>query len=125
MSKRDLARQKFVQDHHRRTKIKKSLKNQLILEREKLLDMEDGTAQLRRMTYKELVQDMNQDLKALEQIEKPVALYKEEKQEIAERMQKQDESLKKVKMVVWPIWTVVIIVNSLLLIAYNRQQVQI
>jgi len=95
------------------------------LEREKLLDMEDGTAQLRRMTYKELVQDMNQDLKALEQIEKPVALYKEEKQEIAERMQKQDESLKKVKMVVWPIWTVVIIVNSLLLIAYNRQQVQI
>jgi hypothetical protein len=28
-------------------------------------------------------------------------------------------------MVVWPIWTVVIIVNSLLLVAYNRQQAQI
>jgi hypothetical protein len=52
-------------------------------------------------------------------------MYKEEKQQIAERIEKQDESLKKVKMVVWPIWTVVIIVNSLLLVAYNRQQVQI
>jgi hypothetical protein len=29
---------------------------------------------------------MNQDLKALEQIEKPVTLYKEEKQEVAERI---------------------------------------
>ena len=28
-------------------------------------------------------------------------------------------------MIVWPIWTVVIIVNSILLVAYNRQQVQI
>lgn len=80
---------------------------------------------MKRMTYQELVSDMNQDLKALEQIEKPITLYKEEKQEVAERIQRQDESLKKVKMIVWPIWTVVIIVNSILLVAYNRQQVQI
>lgn len=80
---------------------------------------------MKRMTYQELVSDMNQDLKALEQIEKPITLYKEEKQEVAERIQRQDESLKKVKMIVWPIWTVVIIVNSILLVAYNKQQVQI
>ncbi len=38
------------------------------------------------MTYKELVEDINKDLKALEQIEKPVMLYKEEKQIIAEKI---------------------------------------
>ena len=28
-------------------------------------------------------------------------------------------------MIVWPIWTVVIIFNSILLVAYKRQQAQI
>lgn len=41
---------------------------------------------MKRMTYQQLVSDMNQDLKALEQIEKPVMLYKEEKQVVAERI---------------------------------------
>jgi acyl-CoA synthetase (NDP forming) len=36
----------------------------------------------RKMTYKELVEDINRDMKALEQIEKPIVLYKEEKQEV-------------------------------------------
>ena len=66
MNKRDMARIKFVQEHKRRQAIKKSYKNQLIIEREKILDMEDGTAQLKRMTYKELVEDINKDIKALE-----------------------------------------------------------
>jgi hypothetical protein len=38
------------------------------------------------MTYKELVEDMNKDLKALEQIEKPLMLFKEEKQILAEKV---------------------------------------
>jgi len=40
--------------------------------------MEEGSAQMKRMTYNELVEDMNKDLKALEQIEKPLAMFKEE-----------------------------------------------
>lgn len=122
MSKRDLARAKFIQKHRRALEIKKSVKNQLILETEKLKDIYDGTMQTKGMTYKELVEDINRNLKALGQMEKPIMLYKEEKQELAEKLKEQDESLQKVKRVVWPIWAVVIIVNSLLMVAYQRQQ---
>jgi ribosomal protein L29 len=66
MSKRDLARARFVQNHRRNLEIKKSVKNQLILETEKIKDFADDTASLRRMTYKELVEDFNKDIKALE-----------------------------------------------------------
>jgi len=59
MNKRDLARMKFVQEHRRRQHINKNFKNKLIMEREKFLDIEEGTAQMKRMTYKELVEDMN------------------------------------------------------------------
>jgi hypothetical protein len=48
-------------------------------------DFTDDTASLRRMTYKELVEDFNKDIKALEQIEKPVMVYKEEKTMMAEK----------------------------------------
>ncbi len=86
MNKRDLARARFVQNHRRNLEIKKSVKNQLILETEKIKDFSDDTAALRKMTYKELVEDMNKDLKALEQIEKPLMLFKEEKQILAEKV---------------------------------------
>ena len=66
MNKRDMARIKFVQEHRRRQAIKRSYKNQLIVEREKILDMEEGVAQIKRMTYRELVEDINKDIKALE-----------------------------------------------------------
>ena len=90
------------------------------MEVEKIKDFEEGLTGLRKMTYKELVEDMNQDLKALEQIEKPIILFKEEKQEMAERIQKQDESLKKVKRVVYPAWALFFLVNTLLMIGYSR-----
>lgn len=77
------------------------------------------------MTYRELVEDFNKDLKALEQIEKPVMVYKEEKQMMAEKEQKQEETLKKVSRVVWPMWTLIFIINTALAIAYQRQKVQI
>ena len=122
MSKRDLARAKFIQQHRRNREIKSSLKNTIIVESEKLKDIEEGVAHLKKMTYKEMVEDINRDIKALEQIERPVVLFKEEKQDIAERIQKQDESLTKLKRVVWPIWAIVIFVNSLLMIGYSRQE---
>ena len=58
-----------------------------VVEVEKIKDFYDGTANLKKMTYKEMVEDINRDMRALEQIERPVMLYKEEKQEVAERMQ--------------------------------------
>ena len=70
------------------------------------------------MTYKELVEDMNKDIKALEYIEKPLILFKEEKEMIAERVKKQDESLKKVSKIVWPMWTLIFFINTALGIAY-------
>lgn len=122
MSKRDLARARFVQQHTRNRQVLGSLKNTLVVESERLKDVHEGLANLKKMTYKEMVEDINQDLRALEQIEKPVALFKEEKQEVAERLQRQDESLKKLKRVVWPVWAVVIVANSLLMLAYYRQE---
>jgi len=42
-------------------------------------DAEDGIAGTKKMTYQELVDEINQDIKALEHIEKPLALFKDEK----------------------------------------------
>jgi len=52
-------------------------------------------------------------------------LFKEEKEILAERVKKQDESLKKVSRIVWPLWTVIFLINTSLAIAYQRQKVQI
>lgn len=41
-------------------------------------DAEDGVAGAKKMTYQELVEEMNQDMKAIEHIEKPLVLYKDE-----------------------------------------------
>jgi hypothetical protein len=74
------------------------------------------------MTYNELVEDMNKDLKALAQIEKPIMLYKEEKAYVEAVKLEQDESLKIVKKVVWPLWAIFILFNSVLMYAYGKQQ---
>ena len=47
------------------------------------MDAQDGVPQ-QKMTYAEMVEDMNRDLKALEKIERPVTIYKEEKAQMAE-----------------------------------------
>jgi hypothetical protein len=78
LSRRDLARARFVQQHRRQREIDRSIKNRITVEIEKMKDMNEGITSLKKMTYKELVEDMNQDLRALEQIERPLALFKEE-----------------------------------------------
>jgi hypothetical protein len=45
-------------------------------------------------------------------------VYKEEKQMMAEKEQKQEETLKKVSRVVWPMWTLIFMINTALAIAY-------
>lgn len=85
-------------------------------------DAEDGIAAAKKMTYHELVEEMNQDIKALEQIEKPLALYKDEKAQMAEIRKEQDETLEKVKRVVYPFWSIAFVINGLLLIGYYYQE---
>ena len=87
------------------------------------MDQEIYAAQ--KLSYAELVEDMNEDRKALEQIESPLALFKDQEAQIAEVKKKQDESLKKVKKVYYPMMTFAIIINSLLIIGYYYQDKQI
>ena len=79
MSKKDKARMEFVRSHRRKQQVVRSIKNQIIMEGEKLKDMAQGLSHTKKMTYKELVEDMNQDLRAIQQIETPMMLFKEEK----------------------------------------------
>ncbi|CDW75160.1 cytochrome c biogenesis protein [Stylonychia lemnae] len=123
MSRRDLARIKFVSEYRDKQKIKKSIKNRIIEQTEIFKDIEEGAEVFaqKNMNYKQLVEEMNKDIKALESIERPLTLYKDEKAMIAEIRKKQDESLDKVKKVVYPFWTIAIIVNGILLIGYYNQ----
>eukprot|EP00347_Sterkiella_histriomuscorum_P009334 403341609 len=121
MSKRDKARQKFVREHRDKMLIKRSVSNSIIEQMEFIKDVEEGSHIHRNMNYKQLVEEMNKDLKALEQQERPIMLYKEEKQMMEEVRKKQDESLNTVRKIVYPFWIVAIMVNSILLIGYYYQ----
>lgn len=70
------------------------------------------------MNYHELVEEINKDIKALQYIEKPLQLYKDEQAMLAEKLKVQDESLKSLKKVVYPFWSILIVVNGLLMIGY-------
>lgn len=61
MSKRDLARARYVQDFRRKQHIKKNLKNQITVELEKMKDFEEGIAGHKQMNYAELVEELNKD----------------------------------------------------------------
>ena len=58
--------------------VKQSLKNRATVEYERFKDIEAGIEAEKHMTYQELVEDMNKDLKAIEHINRPLALYKDE-----------------------------------------------
>lgn len=58
-------------------------------------------------------------------MERPLQLFKDEAAQMAEIKKEQDESLNKVKKVVWPLWAVFITFNSILMYAYGKQQQQI
>ena len=45
---------------------------------ELIKDVEDGVAGMNKMSYMELVEHINKDIKALEYTDKPIALYKDE-----------------------------------------------
>ncbi len=70
------------------------------------------------MKYAQLVEEINKDQQLLQYVEKPLVLYQDEKAALAEIQKEQQESLKQVKKVVYPFWTIAMIFNSLLLIGY-------
>ena len=84
MSRRDIARQNFIKNFRRKQMVKHRIKNAAIVEIERYKDIEEGILAAKQMTYKELVEDMNRDTKAIEHIESPLALYKDEKAVVAE-----------------------------------------
>ncbi len=120
MSKRDKALMKFVADHRKNRMIKQSVKNRVIIIQETLRDIEEGPEEmkLKRMNYKKLVHEMNEDMKALEHSEKPIVLFKESKEMMEQMKQETEKKLESVKKVVYPVWAIIIAFNSVLLIAY-------
>jgi hypothetical protein len=90
MSRRDIARIQFIQKFRKTQRIKNSVKLRLQEELEFMRDVEDGTVGLKQMNYKQLVEHINQDLKALEFQDKPIMLYKDEQTTMQEIKQKQD-----------------------------------
>jgi peroxiredoxin len=84
MSRRDIARIKFIQKYRRKVRIRQSLKLSFTQEMEFLRDVQEGTAGLRDMKYKELVDHINRDIKALEFQDRPIMLYKDEQATLQE-----------------------------------------
>ncbi|TNV86325.1 hypothetical protein FGO68_gene2055 [Halteria grandinella] len=125
MNKKDLLRLRFVQQHRLKREGQRTLRNQITVEIEKMRDFQEGITATKKMTYAELVEDLNKDLKAIEQMEKPLQLFKDEAAQVAAIKKQQDESLQQVKKVVWPLWAIFITFNSILMYAYSKQKMQI
>ena len=65
-SRRDKAKRKFVMQYRRKLKLKYSIKEQIIEEYENFQDLKEGTAELRKMDYSQLVEELNKDMKMIE-----------------------------------------------------------
>ena len=90
-------------------------------EYENYQDIKYGAVKLKKMTYMELVEDLNKDMKVLTAMDSPLTVYKDEKATLAEVQKKQEDTLQKVKMVSYPFWTIMTVLNCLLLIGYYYQ----
>lgn len=58
----------------------------------------------------------------MEQIDRPIVLYKSQHEVEVARKEVIKESAEKIKRVTYPLWAVAIFVNSLLLIGYYQQE---
>lgn len=84
-------------------------------------DFEEGTAGQKQMNYTELVEELNKDQQAIEQIDRPIVLYKSEKEIEVAREFAIKKKAKSIKRFTYPLWTLAIVVNSLLLVGYYKQ----
>ena len=83
-SRKDKARRKFVMRKRREYKLRYDLKAQMMEEYENYQDIKDGSAKMRKMTYQELIADVNKDMKLLQAMDSPVAVYKDEEARLQE-----------------------------------------
>jgi len=121
MSRRDLARAAFVREFKKKQAIKQSLKLQVEVELEKMKDFEEGVAGHKKMNYAELVDELNKDQRAIEQIDRPIVLYKSEQEIEVARKKEVEKKATNIKRVTYPFWALAIIVNSLLMVGYYQQ----
>ena len=119
-SRRDLARLKYVVKKREMNKINSKLRYRLQEERLKFLDLiEDGGMQSK--SYDQLVEEINKDYKKLEEVDKPIMVYKSQQELVKEEIKKQDESFGKVKRVYYPIVFGIFVIYSIFMIGYYYQ----
>ncbi|CAI2374975.1 unnamed protein product [Moneuplotes crassus] len=120
MSRRDIARLKYVTKRRQMDKINSNLKLRLQHERLKILDVtQDGG--MDQKSYDQIVEDINRNYKQLENVEKPLQVYKTEKEMIIEKKKQQDVQISKAKRYVYPFFGIAFVINSILLIGYYYQ----
>ena len=79
MSKRDLARRSFVREHRRKQIIKKSVRLTVMAEKARFDELMENKGR-DKLKYMELVEDINQQTKALMHAEKPLVLHEGSKE---------------------------------------------
>lgn len=134
MSARDKARAKFVREHRKKEAIEGSLRNTLIMERERYLDVREqlhyeSEKPLRDLKYLELVEVLNKDLIALEQLTGRkgdlVKIHEDmtKPPEVTPEIRKQqDEVLRKTKRIVYPAYAIGFVISSLIFWGYEQQR---
>ena len=124
MSRRDIARMTFVRKRREMEKINKSIRLRLRQEQLKLHDvLEHGG--MEQKNYDQLVEEINRNYKQLEQIDRPMMIYKSEKEMVAEKIKEQDETISTFKKYFYPIVAFAFVVNAIILIGVYYQNKQI
>lgn len=119
LSKWDIARAKFVQQSREALKIRKSIRLTIKDELYRKNEIDDF-GNWAGLGYSEIVEDM-QTKKELEESNSPLMVYKDEKAQIAEIWEWQDVFITKTKKFSYTFWTILALVNGLLLIGYFYQ----
>ena len=95
----------------------------MILEqREFLKEVEDGTARLKQLNYNELVEEVNKDLKYIQEMNNPLVLKQEKDQMIKQEELRKEKVLENVKKFVWPMYFIGFTCYAMFVVAYIGQQ---
>lgn len=78
LSRRDKARLNYVRKFRAEQQLKSSIREMIREQREFMQEVEDGTALLKQMNYNELVEEVNKDLKQIEEMNNPLVIKKEQ-----------------------------------------------
>ena len=115
MTSRDKARRDFIRNFKKKQAIKRSTKNTIIAEREKFLDFREQIQYqtdkpLKAMKYEELVETLNKDLSALEQLSgnknTTVKVFEEEKEMEIQLEKEREKIIVQTKKIVYPFYLV-------------------